>query len=154
MNWGVYPNPVQSFSIPRNKILVNVDYTTLGNHFAIAFIQIYSIHQLEKLQKKKKKIKISGRRHSMWIISISENYEVNGVMSVKSFRCPNFLFNMTFIFWLRNMEVIKRITIREIIIVLICLQISLIDKSYSCRLSRKKIWESYIWKIEFPLRRS
>ena len=48
------PQSVKSFSIPRNKLLVNVDYTTLGNHFAIAFIQIYSIHQLEKLQSKKK----------------------------------------------------------------------------------------------------
>ena len=46
------PHSVKSFSIPRNKLLVNVDYTTLGNHFAIAFIQIYSIHQLEKLQEK------------------------------------------------------------------------------------------------------
>ena len=45
------PQLVKSFSIPRNKLLVNLDYTTLGNHFAIAFRQIYSIHQLEKLQK-------------------------------------------------------------------------------------------------------
>ena len=45
----------------------------------------------------------------MWIISISENYEVNG-MSVRSFGCPNFLYNMIFIFWLRNMEVMNRIT--------------------------------------------
>ena len=128
---------VKSFSIPRNKLLVNVDYTTLGNHFAIASIQIYSIHQLEKLQKK---YQISERRHSMWIISISQNYEVNG-MSVKSFGCPNFLFNMIFISSLHNMEAMKRITImtviREMLIVLICLQIYLISKRYSRRLSRK-----------------
>ena len=85
----------------------------------------------------------------MWIIPISQNYKVNG-MSVKSFGCPNFLFNMIFISWLRNMEAMKRITImtiiREMIIVLICLQISLISKRDSCRLSRKQISESYIRK--------
>ena len=43
----------------------------------------------------------------MWIIPISQNYEVNG-MSVKSFGCPNFLFNMIFISWLRNMEAMKK----------------------------------------------
>ena len=122
LNWWVYPNSVMSFSIPRNKLLVNVDYTTLSNHFAIAFIQIYSIHQLEKLQKK---IKFRGRDTQCRLISISQNYEVNGIMPVKSFGCPNFLFNMTFISWLRNMVVMIRITImtiiREMIIVLICL---------------------------------
>ena len=35
-----------------------------------------------------------------------------------------------------------------------CLQVSLISKRYCGRLSRKKIYESYIWKVEFPLRRS
>ena len=76
----------------------------------------------------------------MWIIPISQNYEVNG-MSVKSFGCPNFLFNMIFISSLHNMEAMKRITImtviREMLIVLICLQIYLISKRYSRRLSRK-----------------
>ena len=118
-------------------------------------MQIYSIHQLEKLQKK---YQMSGRRHSMWIISISQNYEVNEIISIKSFDCPNFLFNMTFISWLRNTEVMERITVmtimREMIIVFVCLQISLISKRYSRRLSRKQISESYIWKVEFPLRRS
>ena len=94
----------------------------------------------------------------MWIILISQNSKVNGIMSVKSFGCLNFFFNMTFISWLCNMEVMKRITImtimREMIIVLICLQMFLISKRYSRRLSRKQISESYIWKVEFPLRRS
>ena len=121
------PQSVKSFSIPRNKLLVNVDYTTLGNNFAVAFIQIHIIHQLEKLQKKK-------------------------------LRLPEFPFQHDFHFFLRNMEIMKRITImtimREMIIILICLQISLISKRYSRRLSRKQILESYIWKVEFPLRRS
>ena len=47
LNWGVYPNSIKSFSIPRNKLLVNTDYTILGNRFAIAFIQIYNIYQQE-----------------------------------------------------------------------------------------------------------
>ena len=71
-----YPNSVKSFSIPRNELLVNLDYTILRNHFAIAFMQIYNIHQLEKLLEKPQ---ISSRRHSMWIILISQNYEVNGM---------------------------------------------------------------------------
>ena len=47
------PQSVKSFSIPRNKLLVNVDYTTLGNYFAIAFIQIYSIHNWKNYKKRK-----------------------------------------------------------------------------------------------------
>ena len=86
------------------------------------------------------KYQISGRRHSLWIISISQNYKVNG-MPVNSFGFPNFLFNMFFISWLHNMEVMKRISImkiiRGIIIVLICLQVSLISKRYSRRLSSR-----------------
>ena len=103
----------------------------------------------------KKKDQILGRRHSMWNISISQNYELNG-MSVKASAA-----RISFSTWLSFfdcaiMEVMKRITImtimREMIIVLICLQISLISKRYSRRLSRKQISESYIWKVEFPLR--
>ena len=44
--------------------------------------------------------------------------------------------------------------IREIIIVLICLQISLIRKRYCRRLLRKQISESLIRKVDIPLRRS
>ena len=104
-NWGVYPNSIKRFSIPRNKLLLNVDYTILGNRFAIAFIQVYNIYQLGKLLKKF----IFGWRDTQYrFISISQNYEVNG-MSVKCFGCPNFRFILIFISWLRNMEVMTRI---------------------------------------------
>ena len=105
LNWGVYPNSIKSFSIPRNKLLVNIDYTILGNRFAIAFIQIHNIYQLGKLLKN---FKFGWGDTQCGFISISQNYEVYG-LSVKCFGCPNFLFIVIFISWLRNYEAMIRI---------------------------------------------
>ena len=105
LNWGVYPNSIKSFSIPRNKLLVNIDYTILGNRFAIAFIQIHNIYQLGKLLKN---FKFGWGDTQCGFISILQNYEVYG-LSVKCFGCPNFLFIVIFISWLRNYEAMIRI---------------------------------------------
>ena len=105
LNWGVYPNSIKSFSIPRNKLLVNIDYTILGNRIAIAFIQIHNIYQLGKLLKN---FKFGWGDTQCGFISISQNYEVYG-LSVKCFGCPNFLFIVIFISWLRNYEAMIRI---------------------------------------------
>ena len=93
------PHSVKSFSISQNNIFINVEYTTLGNHFAIAFIQINSIQQLEKLLTKNKKSIFGEEAFNVDYFDFTKlrSKWSNGVMSVKSFGCPNFLFNMTFI---------------------------------------------------------